>query len=97
MRWEVEAIAEVHGRASQEQEKSEKDPALSDVEERSCTEVTHDTHKHMFVAHSTRAKGKKKRSGERAQWTKVIAAKAEGLGSIPGTDMVEGENRLPPS
>lgn len=29
--------------------KSEKDPALSDVEERSCTEVTHDTHKHMVL------------------------------------------------
>lgn len=68
---------------------------LSDVEERSCTEVTHDTHKHMLL--TAQEQKKKKRSGERAQWTKVIAAKAEGLGSFPGTDMVEGENRLPRS
>lgn len=59
MRWEVEAIAEVHGRASQEQEKSEKDPALSDVEERSCTEVTHDTHKHMLLTAQEQKKKKK--------------------------------------
>lgn len=91
MRWEVEAIAEVHGRASQEQEKSEKDPALSDVKPRS-----HMTHTNTCCSQH-KSKRKKKRSGERAQWTKVIAAKAEGLGSIPGTDMVEGENRLPPS
>lgn len=59
MRWEVEAIAEVHGRASQEREKSEKDPALSDVEERSCTEVTHDTHKHMLLTAQEQKEKKK--------------------------------------
>jgi len=33
----------------------------------------------------------KKKSGEKAQWVKVLATKPDDLSSIPGTHMVEGE------